>query len=164
MLMSKIFVRPVEIDDLPALYRLLPRLWIELGIPPTNEVWVDTSKNFIKKHLGTLVVGAVAVDSNNPDEIVACGFGTICQQLPTFWNTSGRYGFCQWFYTAPAYRGQKLGDEIMRIVINWFIEQGITCVQLKAPRKARPFYERFGFKLDEKWPQMQWWKPGSSAI
>ena len=46
----------------------------------------------------------------------------------------------------------------MALVMDWFIEKGITHVQLNATHKAMPFYERFGFKLAEKWPQMQWVK------
>jgi len=160
----KIVVRPIQIDDLPALYRLIPRLWIEQSIAPTNEVWVDTSRDFIKRHLGTLLIGAVAVNSRNPDEIVSCGFGVIWQQLPSFWNTSGKNGFLQWFYTAPEHRGQKLGDQIMRILMDWFIEQGITRVQLNATVKAIPFYERFGFELAEDWPQMQWKLPDDNPL
>jgi GNAT superfamily N-acetyltransferase len=156
--------RQIKIDDLPALYRLIPRLWIEQGHAPTNEVWIDTSGDFIKKHLGKLVIGAVAIDSNNPHEIVSCGFGVIWQQLPTFWNISGQCGFCQWFYTTPEHRGQKLGDQIMRIVMDWFAERGITRVQLNATHKAMPFYNRFGFELNEGWPQMQWKKPGTDVV
>ena len=159
-----VVVRPFTIADLPALYRLIPRLWIEQGHTPTNEVWIDTSRDFIKAHLGTLVFGAVAVDSSSPSEIVSCGFGVIWQQIPSFWIPTGRQGYCQWFYTAPEHRGQKLGDQIMRIVMDWFVGQGITRVQLNATHKAMPFYERFGFELAQERPQMQWVKPGVSSI
>ena len=72
-----LIVRPIEIDDLPALYRLIPRLWIEQEFIPTNEKWIETSGDFIKKHLGDLVMGGVAIDPDNPKEIVSCGFGVI---------------------------------------------------------------------------------------
>jgi GNAT superfamily N-acetyltransferase len=104
------------------------------------------------------------MDPHRPNEIVSCGFGVILSRIPSFWNISGRCGFCQWFYTAPEYRGQKLGDQIMRIVMDWFVKQGITRVTLNATHKAMPFYKRFGFELAVGWPQMEWKKPDSNSI
>lgn len=35
---------------------MIPRLWSEQGHLPTNEMWIDTSGDFIKANLGTVAV------------------------------------------------------------------------------------------------------------
>ncbi len=160
--MDEIKVRQLEIEDLPALFRLIPALWIDQGNPPTNDIWIGEATEFIKKRLGTTMTGFVAEHPEQPKELISIGLAVITDQIPTFWNTSGKVGYCQWFYTAPEFRRQKIGYRITQKIVAWFQENEVVRIQLHATKNAVKFYEQFGFEESTEWPNLVWRKPGTA--
>ena len=49
---------------------------------------------------------------------------------------------------AKEHRGERLGDLVIRMLLNYALQTGAACVTVNAAPNAVKLYEKFGFKLD----------------
>lgn len=49
---------------------------------------------------------------------------------------------------AKAHRGERLGDLVIRMLLNYALQNGAACVTVNAAPYAVKLYEKFGFKAD----------------
>jgi GNAT superfamily N-acetyltransferase len=55
------------------------------------------------------------------------------------------YGYVTNVYTRPAYRGQGIGSELLRHVLDWAKEQDLECLIVWPSERSVAFYERAGY-------------------
>ncbi len=77
----------------------------------------------------------------------AVGFIQFCPMECEGWFMKKTLGFIREFWTAPEYRGQGHGGELLGLAESCFEQRGITSVALTTDT-APGFYERHGYRRD----------------
>ena len=67
------------------------------------------------------------------------------RKVPRPTNFDAEYGYLTNMYTLPAYRGQQIGANLLRVAVEWAREQHLEMVILWPARGREAFYERSGF-------------------
>ncbi len=78
-------------------------------------------------------------------EIVGCGGLCLHREMPSPDNPNGQCGYLMNIYCRPAYRGNGIGDAVVRWLVGQARAQGITKIYLETSEAGRPLYGKLGF-------------------
>jgi ribosomal protein S18 acetylase RimI-like enzyme len=139
--------RRAELSDIPGMAQLRADDW------GSEEYWRERIQLYLSgqlhpKHALPPRVGFVCVDG---DEVVGLIAGHLTRRF-------GCDGELEWISVNPAYRGQKIGSGLLRLLAEWFLAEGarFICVDVDpANEPARKFYAANGaYDLKPHW--MAW--------
>jgi GNAT superfamily N-acetyltransferase len=112
-----------------------PRSWIEPGIEVVRRL-LDP---------GNRAMAAFVVDKPDGAGLAACVVGTIDQRLPGPNDPTGLRGYVLNVATDPGYRRRGFSRACMVALLDWYAQQGITAVDLRASAEGEPLYAALGF-------------------
>jgi len=130
------FYRQAEVSDIAGMAPLRANDW------GTEEYWRKRIQLYLTgqlhpKHALASRAGFVCADG---EQIVGLIAGHLTRRF-------GCDGELEWISVSPAYRGQKIGSGLLRILAEWFIAEGarFICVDVDpANEPARKFYAANG--------------------
>lgn len=88
----------------------------------------------------------IAVFAEMDGVTVGCGGLCLYREMPSPDNPSGGCAYLMNIYTKAAYRGYGAGNTIVRWLVNYAKEQGITKIYLETSDCGRELYESIGFR------------------
>lgn len=145
--------RHAVVADIPELIRLR-QVMIESVRGSAGDSWQASAAAILERELPAGTMVAVVVDSPHGG-LAACGVGMVAQRLPSPGCVDGRYGYIQSMCTDERHRRQGLARLVFDGLMRWYVEQGITCVDLHASKMGEPLYRSVGFE-DPTEPELRW--------
>lgn len=88
----------------------------------------------------------IAIFAEMDGVTVGCGGLCLYREMPSPDNPSGRCSYLMNIYTRETYRGNGVGNTIVRWLVNYAKEQGITKIYLETSECGRALYENIGFR------------------
>lgn len=149
-------LRRATVEDAQALTRLRGLMHEAMGDELTPE-WRARCEGDLRRRLATEDFAAFLVEEDG--RLVACGVGWLEEHLPSPYQLDARRGHISSMSTDPAYRSRGFGRMVLRALMDWFAEQGIPRVDLRATPSGRPLYESEGFH-ELGGATMAWTRPG----
>lgn len=148
--------RPATQTDVPELVRLRD-VMIRSVKGDSDASWQATCAALLEDGIAAGALAAVVVDSPEGG-LAACGVGLIAQRLPSPGCPDGRYGYIQSMCTDDGHRRQGLARLVFEALMAWFVERGVTRVDLHASSMGEPLYRSYGF-TDPVEPELRWRAP-----
>ena len=140
--------------DVPELVRLR-EVMIESVRRESDDSWQAAATRILADALSDGSMAAVVVDRPEGDGLAACGVAMVGQRLPSPGCTDGRYGYIQSMCTDERHRRQGLARVVFEGLMQWYLDAGITRVDLHASAMGEPLYRQFGF-TDPVEPELRW--------
>jgi GNAT superfamily N-acetyltransferase len=142
-------VRRATAADAEELMRLrVVMLTAVSGSAPTPGPWLAAGAQILRAQLGRAdppLAACVVDDPDVPGRLSACAVGSIETRLPGPRNPSGRVGYVYNVATDPAHRRRGYSRACMQALLQWYADQGVTAVDLRASREGEPLYSSLGF-------------------
>ena len=88
----------------------------------------------------------VAFGVEDEGRLVSCGAGWLEEHLPSPGQFDGRRGHIASMSTEPDVRRRGYARQVFGALMEWFAEQGVPRVDLRATDDGLPLYEAFGFR------------------
>ena len=88
----------------------------------------------------------IAVFAENEGMTMGCGGLCLYREMPSPDNPTGRCAYLMNVYTKKEYRRQGIGKTVVKWLVEYAKEQGITKIYLETSECGRPLYEGLGFK------------------
>jgi GNAT superfamily N-acetyltransferase len=134
--------RRAVVDDIPELIRLR-----ELPLRPDSASWQAESTATLRKRLGEPepTWAAFVVDQPGESRLAACAVGIIDQRLGWGQNPAGLVGFVFNVVTDPDHRRLGYSRFCMEALLDWFREQRVSVVDLRASPEGEGLYRQLGF-------------------
>jgi ribosomal protein S18 acetylase RimI-like enzyme len=138
--------RPAVPADAPELVRLRAVLLNTMGGEGSDD-WREPSRQILVAELGAAApaMAAFVVDRPDDDGLAASAIGVIQQRLGHPGDPAGRSGYIFSVATDPQYRRRGYSRACVTAVLDWFREQGIRRVELRASAEGEPLYRSLGF-------------------
>jgi GNAT superfamily N-acetyltransferase len=105
---------------------------------------------------------AFVVDGDEPGRLVSSGVGWVHEHLPGPRNPSGLRGHIASMSTEPSARRQGHGRAVFEALMAWFVDLGVTRVDLHATDEGARLYRAFGF-TEGSHAALTWMAPEPSA-
>ncbi len=87
----------------------------------------------------------IACFASADGEIVGCGGLCLYREMPSPDNPSGQCAYLMNIYCREPFRGQGVGESVIRWLVDRAKERQITKIYLETSKSARLLYERIGF-------------------
>ncbi|WP_432827608.1 GNAT family N-acetyltransferase [Dactylosporangium sp. CA-092794] len=92
--------------------------------------------------IAAFVVDRPAVDGAG---LAACAVGIFQERLGTPDNPGGLSGYIFSVATDPEYRRRGYSTACLTALLDWFTDNGVPSVSLRASQEGQPVYEKLGF-------------------
>jgi GNAT superfamily N-acetyltransferase len=147
-------VRWATIDDVDELVRLRRVMFAAMGTAVGADD-DDAMAGALRRGLVDGTFFAAVVDAEDADGLGACGIGMAAQRMPTPGNPSGRVGYIQSMVTDDGHRRRGYGRSVLRALLDRFVADGITRVDLHATEVGALLYRQEGFRPGLQ-PELRW--------
>lgn len=133
---------PADAEDLT---RLRGLMHLAMGSPSLPDEWRTACEAAFRRRLAEpdFVAYGVEVDGR----LVSCGAGWLEEHLPSPGQYDGRRGHIASMSTEPEARRQGHARAVFTALMEWFAEQGVPRVDLRATEDGRELYASFGFRV-----------------
>ncbi|MCL1999799.1 MAG: GNAT family N-acetyltransferase [Planctomycetes bacterium] len=111
----------------------------------STEQFRQATLGYLKKHLADGSCICQFIENN--DTIICICFLCLYEYMPRHNNPTGRTGYFNNLYTAPAYRGRGIAERILRALIESAKRAGVNEVYLHSEMKSISLYKRVGFEM-----------------
>ena len=145
-------VRWATADDVEELVRLRRVMFESLGTAVTSDD-DDAAANVLADGLVDGDLFAAVVDGDG--FLAACGIGMTARRVPGPGNPSGRYGYIQSMVTDERARRRGLARLVLAALLDRFVADGVTRVDLHASRMGESLYLSEGFRPGVQ-PELRW--------
>ena len=138
-------IRQAGINDLDTLMAWRTKVLREVFALPEEQDTAELEKanrDYYQTMLSS--EGHIACFACN-EEIIGCGGICLYREMPSPDNPSGRCAYLMNIYTRPEFRGQGVGEKIVRWLTKQAIERGITKIYLETSDSGRKLYQKIGF-------------------
>jgi GNAT superfamily N-acetyltransferase len=108
--------------------------------------WRAAASQLLQDQLGSPDPRLMVFVVDGADGLAACATGFKEQRLPSPANPSGLMGHISNVYTDREYRRRGYARACTVALLDWFAEQGINRVNLRASAEAEPLYRSLGFE------------------
>jgi GNAT superfamily N-acetyltransferase len=147
-------VRRAGPQDAEELVRLRGIMLADLanGIGPDDGRWRDAATETLRARLGETGPTMAAFVVDQPDRagvLAACAVGVIDQRLGGPGNPLGRTGYVFSVVTEPDLRRRGYSRRCVTALLEWYREQGIPAVDLRASAEGESLYRDLGFRPAE---------------
>lgn len=133
---------PADAADLTRLRGLMHQA---MGTQELAEGWRTACEDAFRRRLVT--PGFVAYGVEEDGRLVSCGVGWLEEHLPSPGQLDGRRGHIASMSTETAWMRRGYARQVFGALLDWFGEQGVPRVDLRATDAGRPLYEDFGFRV-----------------
>lgn len=136
-------------------------MWHAIGHESPDSEWEAACTADLERRLAdeSLAVGFVIDrDPAAPGELAASGIGLVRYELPSPGRVDGRSGYILSVCTADEFRGRGYATSIMRALMQWFDERGVTKLELHASPFGVEIYRRLGF-VEPRGAALTWSRP-----
>lgn len=142
-----IVIRRAAIEELETLMKWRMEVLHHVFAIPENE---DTQELYIANreyYQKSIPSGEhIAIFAEINEIIVGCGGLCLYLEMPSPDNPGGKCAYLMNIYTREAYRGTGVGNAIVRYLVNYAKEKGITKIYLETSDCGRALYESIGFR------------------
>ncbi|MEU4240289.1 GNAT family N-acetyltransferase [Actinoplanes sp. NPDC026619] len=133
-------------EDADELVRLRAVLLRSMHQPHWSDDWREPARQALLDELATAkTMTAFVVDRPGGDGLAACVLGTIETRLGGPGNPDGRSGYVFSVATDPDMRRRGFSRACMTALLEWFRQQGIHKVDLRASTDGEPLHRSLGF-------------------
>jgi GNAT superfamily N-acetyltransferase len=151
-------VRWAGVDDVAELMRLRRVMWESLRYE-VSAADDAACAEILTRGLPARTFFAAVVDApDGSTGLAACGVGMTAERLPGPGNPSGRFGYIQSMVTDERWRGHGLARAVLTAVLDRFVAEGVTRVDLHASPVGEPLYRSAGFAPGRQ-PELRWVAP-----
>lgn len=144
--MRNVEIRKAELSDIDLLMKWRIRVLREVfSIPegrPTDAL-EKANREYYREALPS--GGHIACFAVSDEEIVGCGGVCIYREMPSPDNPTGMCAYLMNIFTLPEYRGQGIGEQAVRWLIEQAKQRGITKIYLETSPSGRGLYQKIGF-------------------
>ncbi|MDX6199395.1 MAG: hypothetical protein QOJ79_2546 [Actinomycetota bacterium] len=133
---------PADAEELTRLRGLMHRA---MGADSLPAEWRTSCEVAFRRRLADEDFVAYAVEDDG--RVVSCGAGWLEEHLPSPGQYDGRRGHIASMSTEAAYQRRGYGREVFGALMQWFAEQDVPRVDLRATDAGRGLYESFGFRV-----------------
>jgi ribosomal protein S18 acetylase RimI-like enzyme len=133
-------------DDADELVRLRAVMLQSLSPVDWSDEWRSPARDILVERLCSDTLAAFVVDRPGGG-LASCVLGVIEQRLGGPGNPGGRSGYVFSVATDPDMRRRGFSRQCMTALLEWFREQGIRKVDLRASKEGEPLYRSLGFQL-----------------
>jgi GNAT superfamily N-acetyltransferase len=132
---------------------------LAMGSASLPDGWRIACEDALRRRLAVddFVAYGVEVDGR----LVSCGAGWLEEHLPSPGQYDGRRGHIASMSTEPEWKRRGYARQVFTALMEWFDEQGVPRVDLRATEDGRSLYEAFGFRVLGG-ATMAWTAPGVS--
>lgn len=118
---------------------------LAMGTDELPPGWRNTCEEAFRRRLAAEGFCAFGVEEQG--RLVSCGAGWLEEHLPSPGQYDGRRGHIASMSTEPASRRRGYGRLVFAALLDWFAEQDVPRIDLRATADGRPLYEEFGFQV-----------------
>ncbi len=160
-------IRPCTPEDAATVARHRVEMFRDMGDVPTEELarelFTQSTAALAAALSDGTYVGWLAVDAAGT--VIGGAGAHIKPQLPRISHSqtrveAGPVPLAVNVYTEPEYRGRGVARAMMRVLMQWAVNQGADRVVLHASNKGRPLYTSLGFHPTN---EMRWFPPEPEA-
>ena len=148
-------IRWAGLDDVPELMRLRRVMWesIDYEVTAADDA---ACVEILTEGLENGAFFAVVVDAPGGEPgLAACGVGMTARRLPGPGNPAGLFGYIQSMVTDERFRGQGLARLVLDALLERFVADGVSRVDLHASAAGEPLYRAVGFAPGRQ-PELRW--------
>lgn len=111
----------------------------------SSEEFRRSTLDYFRKHLadGTCIVHLI----EDGGAIVSIAVLCLYEYMPRHNNTTGRVGYVNNVYTAPAHRGKGISEKVMRSIVVAGRKAGANELYLHSQLESFTLYKRVGFEM-----------------
>jgi GNAT superfamily N-acetyltransferase len=143
-------VRDATSADIAELVRLRQVMFDAMeGVMDTTAGWEEPCAEVLRRGLVDGSIVAFVVDAPHEGGLACCGVATVAARLPGPGNLSGRYGYVQSMATDQRWRRRGYGRAVFAALVDWFLAEDVTAIDLHATTSGEPLYRSFGFREGE---------------
>lgn len=147
-------VRWATEDDVDELVRLRRVMFAAMG-DDMDEAVGSAVADALRRGLADGTFFAAVVDAEDGGTLAACGIGMVAQRVPGPGNPSGRWGYIQSMVTDERCRRQGHARRVLHALLERFVADGVTRVELHATPEGEPLYRSVGF-VPGRQPELGW--------
>ncbi|GIF17599.1 GNAT superfamily N-acetyltransferase [Actinoplanes tereljensis] len=137
--------RPAGHADADELIRLRAVMLQSLSPSDWDDAWREPARQTLTERLGSPALAAFVVDRPDGTGLASCAIGTVETRLGSPGNPAGRSGYVFSVATDPDMRRRGFSRQCLTALLQWFREQGIGKVDLRASPDGEPLYRSLGF-------------------
>lgn len=142
-----IVIRQASIEELETLMEWRMEVLHHVFAIPKNENMKNlyiANQEYYQKSIPSGEHIAVFAEINK--ETVGCGGLCLYREMPSPDNPGGECAYLMNIYTREAYRRNGVGNGIVRWLVNYAKERGITKIYLETSECGRALYRKIGFR------------------
>ena len=135
---------PADADELIRLRAIMLRTF---KTDDWNDDWCAPAREILHRRMGAAepTLAAFVVDDPDGPGLAAGAIGTVEERLGGPGNPAGRVGYVFSVSTDPAMRRRGYSRHCMEGLLQWFRDQGVRVVDLKASPDGESLYTSLGF-------------------
>ena len=131
--------------DAEELTRLRGLMHLAMGAASLPDEWRAACELAFARRLSEPEFVAFAVEEDG--RLVSCGTGWLEEHLPSPGQYDGRRGHIASMSTEADHQRRGYGRQVFSALMEWFAEQAVLRVDLRATEDGRGLYESFGFRV-----------------
>jgi GNAT superfamily N-acetyltransferase len=131
--------------DAEELTRLRGLMHLAMGDVVLPDEWRAACEAAFRRRLSEPDFVAFAVEDSG--RLVSCGTGWLEEHLPSPGQYDGRRGHIASMSTEAEYQRRGYARQVFAALMEWFGEQRVPRVDLRATEDGRGLYESFGFHV-----------------
>jgi GNAT superfamily N-acetyltransferase len=133
---------PADAEDLT---RLRGLMHLAMGSPSLPDEWRTACEASFRRRLGAPDFVAFGVEEAG--RLVSCGAGWLEEHLPSPGQYDGRRGHIASMSTEAEWKRRGYARQVFGGLMEWFADQQVPRVDLRATDDGRDLYASFGFRV-----------------
>jgi len=138
-------VRRATAADADELVRLRGLLLATMGADLSDDRWRQAALALLRARLDEPDPTLVAFVVDRPGGLAACVVGAVDHRLGGPGGSTGRAGYVYNVVTEPEHRRRGHSRRCMAALLDWYRENDVSAVDLRASPEGEPLYAALGF-------------------